>query len=141
MSSETSNNAWHELSRSLEERAKYLERALKEFIINLTSSNYENVVNGNRTVIMYFTAEWCGPCINFYKTFKDVAAELLSPGVAFAKVDVDSAYSIADKYQVRHIPTILIVVDGKVVDSVVGQTSREELAKKLRKYVLTSSAS
>jgi len=128
-------NPWIDLSEKLEERALYLEKVLKEFIIDVSSTNLDSLLKENRIVFLYFTAEWCGPCINFYKTFKDVAAELLVPGVAFGKVDVDAAYSVADKYQVRHIPSILIIADGKVVDTIVGQVGKDELKRRISTYV------
>ena len=128
-------NPWIDLSEKLEERALYLEKVLKEFIIDVSSTNLDSLLKENRIVFLYFTAEWCGPCINFYKTFKDVATELLVPGVAFGKVDVDAAYSVADKYQVRHIPSILIIADGKVVDTIVGQVGKDELKRRISTYV------
>jgi thioredoxin 1 len=132
---EKDNDAWLNLSEKLEERAFYLERALKEFVVNVTQSNMSSLINENKVLFLYFTAEWCGPCINFYKTFKEVAMKYLVPGVAFGKVDVDSAYAVADKYQVRHIPSILIIADGKVVDTIVGQVSKDELEKRMGTYI------
>ncbi|MFP3310041.1 MAG: thioredoxin family protein [Acidilobus sp.] len=132
---EKDNDAWLNLSEKLEERAFYLERALKEFVVNVTQSNMSSLINENKVLFLYFTAEWCGPCINFYKTFKEVATKYLVPGVAFGKVDVDSAYAVADKYQVRHIPSILIIADGKVVDTIVGQVSKDELEKRMGTYI------
>ena len=131
----SSGDLWKELARELERRAQFLSMALKDFIVNVTSSNLDKLLKENKTVILYFTAEWCGPCVNFYRTYKDVASKLLVPGVVFGKVDVDAAYTVADKFKIRHIPTILVLANGKVVDSVVGQVSAEELERKLRQYV------
>lgn len=128
-------NPWLELSRALEDRASFLEKVLKEFIVDVTSSNLQDVIGKNKVVFLYFTAEWCGPCVNFYKTYREVAIENLVPGVVYGKVDVDAAYSVADKYRVRHIPSILIIVDGKVMDTVVGSVSRAELERKVKAYV------
>ncbi|MGC9210266.1 MAG: thioredoxin family protein [Acidilobus sp.] len=129
------NELWQELSRALDERAATLEKILKEFIVDVTSSNLQDLLAKNKVVFLYFTAEWCGPCVNFFKTYKEVAVENISPGVVYGKVDVDAAYSVADKYKVRHIPSILIIVDGKVMDTVVGSVSRQELERKVKAYV------
>ncbi len=128
-------NLWKELSEELEHRAEYLSKVLKDFVISVDGKNIDKLLSENEVVLLYFTAEWCGPCVNFYKTYKEVASRLLRPGVAYCKVDVDSAYTVADKYKVKHIPSILILVKGKVVDSVVGQVSAEELERRIRMYV------
>ena len=86
-------------------------------------------------VFLYFTAEWCGPCITFLQTFRDVASLYIRPGVYFGKVDVDASYSIADRYNVKHIPSILIIVKGKVVDIVTGSQPKEKLEEKVKAYI------
>ncbi len=131
----SSGNSWRDLAHALEDRASFLEKVLKEFIVDVTSSNIQDLIGRNRVLFLYFTAEWCGPCVNFFKTYKEVAIENLVPGVVYGKVDVDAAYSIADKYRVRHIPSILVIVDGKVMDSVVGSVSKAELERKVKAYV------
>ncbi|MGC9071682.1 MAG: thioredoxin family protein [Acidilobus sp.] len=131
----SANDLWRELSKALDDRATTLERALKEFVIDVTSSNLQDLLARNKVVFLYFTAEWCGPCVNFFKTYKEVAVENILPGVVYGKVDVDAAYSVADKYKIRHIPSILIIVDGKVMDTVVGSVSRQELERKVKAYV------
>ncbi len=131
----STGNAWLELAKALDERASLLEKVLKEFVVDVTSSNLQDIISKNKVVFLYFTAEWCGPCVTFYKTYRDVAVENLVPSVAYGKVDVDAAYSVADKYKVKHIPSILVLVDGKVMDTVVGSVSKSELERKVKAYV------
>jgi len=123
------------LSRSLRERGEFIERITKGVVGEVTSSNIDKVLNENDVVFLYFTAEWCGPCITFLETFKDVASMYVKPKAYFGKVDVDVAYSVADRYNVRHIPSILVIVKGKLVDVVVGSQSREKLEEKVKSYI------
>lgn len=73
-----------------------------------------------------FHAEWCGPC----KTQDPILEELeedWGDRVTFEKIDVDENQDIANEYQVRSIPTIVIENDDGVVERFVGVTQREQL--------------
>ena len=89
----------------------------------------------NKVVVLYFTADWCGPCISFLEMFRDVALTLARPGVVFARVDVDRSYSLADRFSIQHIPTIAIFRDGKLVETILGQTSRDELIRIIKSHM------
>ena len=79
-----------------------------------------------------FYADWCGPC----KTQDPILEELeedYREDVEFEKVDVDEQQEIANQYQVRSIPTLVIENDDGVVERFVGVTQREEIEEALRK--------
>ncbi|MGC8573692.1 MAG: thioredoxin [Caldisphaera sp.] len=135
MTQENMEDLGKELSKLLILRAKKLEDSLKEIVIEVKSENINELLRNNKLAFLYFTAEWCGPCITFLQTFKEVASQHISPGVLYGKVDVDSSYSIADKYKVKHIPSIIIIINNEVVDSIVGQTSKEKLEEKISSYI------
>ena len=75
----------------------------------------------------YFSASWCGPC----KTFKPVVNELIDEGHAIEIVDVDDNQTLAQQYQIMSVPTIVVEEDGKIVDSVLGATSKDDLVQRL----------
>lgn len=75
----------------------------------------------------YFSASWCGPC----KMFKPVVNELIEEGHSIEIVDVDDDQELALKYQVMSVPTIVFEEDGKVVDSILGATSKDDLIQRL----------
>ncbi|MFP3230943.1 MAG: thioredoxin domain-containing protein [Caldisphaera sp.] len=139
MNQEKTEELGKELSKLLILRAKKLEDSLKEIVIEVKSENINELLRNNKLIFLYFTAEWCGPCITFLQTFKEVAAQHITSGVLYGKVDVDSSYSIADKYKVKHIPSIIIIMNNEVVDSIVGQTSKEKLENKILSYIHSSS--
>lgn len=77
-----------------------------------------------------FYADWCGPC----KTQDPILEELEADWegqVEFEKVDVDENQDVANEYQVRSIPTIVVENDNGVVERFVGVTQREELESAL----------
>ncbi len=123
------------LARALEGRAEYMERLAEDPVPEVTRHDLEEILRKNRVVFLFFTADWCAPCINFLETFRSVALRLSRPGVFFGRVDVDRSFSIADKYEVKHIPTIVVLVDGKVVDTIVGSMSKERLEERVRKAI------
>jgi len=72
-----------------------------------------------------FYADWCGPC----KTQDPILDELEADyeNVEFAKVDVDEEQDVANQYQVRSLPTLVVENDDGIVDRFVGVTQREDL--------------
>jgi thioredoxin 1 len=72
-----------------------------------------------------FYADWCGPC----KTQDPILEELLAdyPDVELEKVDVDEEQDVANEYQVRSLPTVVVENDDGIVDRFVGVTQREDI--------------
>ena len=79
-----------------------------------------------------FHADWCGPC----KTQDPILEEMKEDwddDVTFEKIDVDENQDVANEYQVRSIPTIVIENDDGVVERFVGVTQREDLESALER--------
>ncbi len=72
-----------------------------------------------------FYADWCGPC----KTQDPILDELEDdyPDVAFEKVNVDEEQDVANEYQVRSLPTLIIENDDGIVERFVGVTQRDDI--------------
>lgn len=128
-----------ELAEHLLKRAERLELASKELIVEVTRHNIDEVLKNNKVVFLFFTADWCGPCISFLKTFREVASSNLHPSVFYGKVDVDKSYSIADRFDVKHIPSILVFVDGKLVETIIGSMDKSRLDDKVKQYIKLAS--
>ena len=94
--------------------------------LEITDSNFNNVISKNKTVLVDFWAEWCGPCRMIGPVIEELANEYEGKAI-IGKVDVDSNQESSIKYGVRSIPTILTFKDGEIVDRQVGAVPKEIL--------------
>ena len=74
--------------------------------------------------VFYFTADWCNPC----KQTKPIAEELNRDGVAaFQFIDADQEIELVKKFEIKSIPTFILIEDGKEVNRITGAQTREQL--------------
>lgn len=100
-------------------------------IMKVTSANFEEeVLNSDKTVLIDFYADWCGPCKMFSPIVEAVAEE--NEDIKVVKIDVDNAQDLAMKYQVMSIPTTVVIKDGKEVNRVVGMVSKSDLIEMVK---------
>lgn len=98
----------------------------------LTDENFKKSVLENKDLsVVYFWAEWCGPCRMVKPVLLDVAKEEIG-STGFGKVNVDLNPEITSKYNIRSIPTILFVKGEKVLDKHVGVISKQALKDKIK---------
>lgn len=98
--------------------------------IEITDSNFQEVVNSDKPVLVDFWAEWCGPCKMIAPVVDELASDYDGKAVV-GKVDVDSNPEVAGKFGIRSIPTLLVFKNGEVVDKQVGAVNKSILSQKL----------
>jgi len=91
-------------------------------VIEIQESNQGLLRKG--LVIVDFFATWCGPCKRLAPTFADFATRCTS-NVLFAKVDGDENEDLMIEFNVHAFPTVMLLMNGKVVDSVEGCDASE----------------
>ena len=85
-------------------------------------------------VVADFTATWCGPC-RLVAPLMDQLAEEYWKRAAVAKVDIDVSKPVAQRYDIRSIPAVLILKGGEVVERVVGAKSYEFYQELIDKHL------
>ena len=88
-------------------------------IINLTKDSYHNeVMETEKVVVIDFWATWCGPCKMMAPVVEEVAKDY--PDVKVCKVNVDEEPELSNAFKIVSIPTIVVIKNGEIIDSVVG---------------------
>lgn len=101
----------------------------------ITSENFQKLVlDGVQPALIDFWAPWCGPC-RMVGPSVDRLAELYEGKAVIGKINVDDETSIAQRYRVMSIPTLMVFKGGKAVETVVGARSFEDLEALLKKHL------
>ena len=90
------------------------------------AASFQTIISSAPNVLVDFYADWCGPCKALAPILKEVKKEL-GEAVKIVKIDVDKNQSLAAKYQVRGVPTLILYKDGKQVWRQSGVIPKEQL--------------
>ncbi|MDX1594159.1 MAG: thioredoxin [Gammaproteobacteria bacterium] len=100
-------------------------------VVELTDTSFEETVSGNDLVLIDFWAPWCGPCRSFAPIYEKVAER--HPDVVFAKVNTEEQQALAAHFQIRSIPTIMVVRQKVILMSQAGVLPESALEEVIAK--------
>jgi thioredoxin 1 len=98
--------------------------------MELTKDNFEQTNSGLHFV--KYSAEWCGPCKQMTPIINELSKNYTN--ISFDEVDVDKENELAVKFNIRGVPTFMLIKDGSVVETLVGSQTRSKLVDVLNKY-------
>lgn len=89
-------------------------------------ANFNSIINDTKPVIVDFHALWCGPCKVQSPILQEIAGEL-GERVRVIKIDVDQNQEIANRYQIRSVPTLMIFKNGEIKYKQAGVHTKQQL--------------
>lgn len=99
-------------------------------IVTLTKDNFNNeVMNSDKPVLIDFWAAWCGPCRMVSPIVDEIAEE--SEDIKVGKVNIDDEPELASTFNVMSIPTLIVVKDGKIINTAVGARPKRDILRLL----------
>ena len=104
-----------------------------ENVLTLTEQNFQQQTK-NKVVLVDFWATWCAPCRMMAPVLNDVASNL-SGNSKIGKVNIEQFQSLAQKFKVRSIPTLILFKNGVEINRFVGIKSKEFLLKQLQQVL------
>ncbi len=91
----------------------------------ITKNNFEQIKNSDKTVLLDFYADWCGPCRMVSPIVDEIAKE--NPQYLVGKINVDDEPELAQEFGVASIPTLVVIKDGKVVNQSAGARPKAQI--------------
>lgn len=96
-------------------------------------ASFNDLINQNVPVLVDFKADWCGPCKMMTPILREVKQQLKDT-ISIIKIDVDKNPTVASKYQVRGVPTLIIFKKGKQVWNQSGVVQANQLVEVIRRF-------
>ena len=94
-------------------------------IINVDKNNFESVKSSDKTVLLDFYADWCGPCRMVSPIVEEIAEE--NPQYLVGKINVDLEPELAQQFGVMSIPTLVVMKNGEVVSQSAGARPKAQI--------------
>lgn len=94
-------------------------------VLKVTKDNFFDVKNSDKTVLLDFYADWCGPCRMVGPIIEEIAQE--NPHILVGKINVDEQQELASAFSVMSIPTLVVLKGGEVVNKSMGAKPKQQI--------------
>jgi thioredoxin 1 len=95
---------------------------------------FSELINQNKPVLIDFYTEWCSPCKIMSPILEDLKSEL-GDEINIVKVDVDKNLSVATKFQIKVVPTLILIQSGKLLWRQSGVLRKRELINIINSHI------
>lgn len=96
-------------------------------------SNFTEIIQGNKTVLIDFSAEWCQPCKMLAPILKEVK-EKIGDKATIIKIDIDKNQKLASAYHIQSVPTLIIFKKGEIKWRESGVKAAQEIIDLINQY-------
>ena len=111
---------------NLIEESENIAETTETAVIDVNTNNFETeVINSDKKVLIDFYADWCGPCNRLSPIVDKVSAD--NKDVKFVRIDVDKNEELMTRYNVRSIPTLVVIEKGKEINRSVGLIPEDKI--------------
>lgn len=104
-----------------------------DHVVNVTTSQFEEIVDKNQLVFVDFWAEWCAPCKSFAHVYDKIAK--INPNIVFAKINIEQEADLAEMFQIRSIPHLMVFKEGIAIYSEAGSMPESTLTELVQQAV------
>ena len=101
-------------------------------ILNVTDVTFDQLLQNDKPVLLDFWADWCQPCLSLIPVLENIATQYKNE-ILVAKLNVDENQQTPREYGIRSIPYLLLIQGGNIVDTLVGNQSKEKINSFLTK--------
>ena len=105
---------------------------LETGVMDLDSSNFEQIIASESPTLVDFWAEWCGPCKSMHPVFTRMAKKFKK--IRFARLNIDQNQEIATRLGIQSIPIFIMFKNGNAIDKVVGAVGEPGINLIAQKY-------
>ena len=98
-------------------------------VISINKNNFSDIINTDKTVLLDFYADWCGPCRMVSPFVDEIARE--RQDIIVGKINVDEESELAGQFGVFSIPTLVVIKNGKVVNQSSGARPKAQILEML----------
>lgn len=109
-----------------------LEKSIMKEIQSI--QEFQNIVEGDKLVLVDFYAEWCGSCKTLLPIIEKLARKYADT-FEIIKVNVDKSPELSQQFSVRSIPALFFIKDGKIVENILGLRSEMILSDKIERHL------
>lgn len=97
-------------------------------------SKFTDLVNGNNPVLVEVFADWCNPCKTIAPILKEVKSSF-NNSIKIIKIDIDKNQQIADKFQIKGVPALLLFKNGEVIWRHSGLIDKDQLINIIKEKI------